>query len=35
VWTATREDHERMEELAELLEGEIWSTAETPLRIAE
>jgi hypothetical protein len=35
VWTAGREDHERLEELAELLQGEIWSTAETPLRILE
>jgi hypothetical protein len=35
VWTATREDHERLEELAELLRGEIWSTAQTPLRILE
>jgi serine/threonine protein kinase len=33
VWTATREDHERLGELAELLKGEIWSTAQTPLRI--
>jgi serine/threonine protein kinase len=35
VWTATREDRERLEELAELLRGEIWSTAQTPLRILE
>jgi serine/threonine protein kinase len=35
VWSATREDRERLEELAELLEGEIWSTAQTPLRILE
>jgi serine/threonine-protein kinase len=35
VWSATREDHERLEELAELLKGEIWSTAATSLRILE
>jgi len=35
VWTATRVDHDRLEELAELLRGEIWSTAQTPLRILE
>ena len=35
VWAATREDHERLEELAELLDAEIWSTARTPLRISE
>jgi serine/threonine protein kinase len=35
VWSATREDHERLEELAELLEREIWSTAEKALRIVE
>jgi hypothetical protein len=35
VWTANREDQERLDELAELLRGEIWSTAEKPLRIEE
>ncbi len=35
VWTASRGDRERLEELGRLLEGEVWSTAQTPLRIAE
>jgi serine/threonine-protein kinase len=35
VWSATRGDQEHLENLAELLEGEIWSTAQTPLRILE
>ena len=35
AWTATPEDRERLEELAEILRGEIWSTAQTPLRILE
>jgi serine/threonine-protein kinase len=35
AWRATREDHERLEELAKLLTGEIWAAAETPLRILD
>lgn len=35
AWSATRGDRERLQELAELLEGEIWSTAQTSLRILE
>jgi serine/threonine protein kinase len=35
AWTASREDRERLVELAEILAGEIWSTARTPLRILE
>ena len=35
VWAAAREDQERLKELAGLLESEIWSTAQTPLRILE
>jgi serine/threonine-protein kinase len=35
VWSATRGDHQRLEELAKLLEGEIWSTAQASLRIVE
>ena len=35
VWSATREDHERLKELAERLKGEIRSTARTSLRIVE
>ncbi len=35
VWTATPTDQERLEELERLLQGEIWSTAETRLRIVD
>jgi hypothetical protein len=35
VWTATPADHERLAELEKLLQGEIWSTAETRLRIVD
>jgi serine/threonine-protein kinase len=35
AWTAARGDRKRLEELARVLEGEVWSTAETPLRVVE